>query len=61
MGLRVMASEVLSLYITIFFVLTRLTKVFSIALIGEFKLRGWVRHGEEIKENEGKKGMMRTL
>ena len=51
----------LPLYHHFFFVLTRLTKVFSIALIGEFKLRGWVRHGEEIKENEGKKGMMRTL
>ena len=49
------------LYHHFFFVLTRLAQVFSIALIGEFKLREWVRHGEEIKENEGKKGMMRTL
>ena len=32
-----------------FFVLTRLAQVFSIALIGEFKLRGWVRHGEELR------------
>jgi len=50
------------LYHHFFFVLTRLAQVFSIALIGEFKLREWVRHGEEIKERtkDGKKRMMRS-